>query len=217
MSVRHARVIALLTGVGVVMYVGSWLVAGLWRAGYDPMTQAISELFEIGGQSGPRMLMVVALAVTGVMLMAFGPALHTLAPGHGLAAPVASVVAGVGTLLVPVFPCTAGCPGFGTTTTDSLHLVAAATGYIALIATPLLTAWRVRDHDRGFARWSTILGGVALVGFLIGATAEFVSVGGLIQRGYNTVADLWFVLAGLHLARGATVTTASEHDRNAMA
>lgn len=201
MSDRTARLLAGLTVVGVAGYVGAWIVAGWWTPGYDPVVQAISELFAIGAPTGPRVLMAVALVVTGLMLVVFGFALEVLLPGSGRAAPVACSVSGVATVLVPVAPCTSGCPGFGTTTTDSLHLLVAATGYLALIATPLLTAWRVRHEDRGLAIASTVFGVVAAIAFAVGASARFEEVGGLLQRVYNTTADAWLVFAGLWLVR----------------
>lgn len=208
MSADRARRWALLTALGVVAYVGSWFVAGLWTPGYDARRQAISELFAIGAPTGPRVLVSAALVLTGALLMAFGPALDRLLPGHGRAPSIATMVSGAATMLIPAVPCTAGCPGFGTTTTDSLHLVAAATGYVALIATPLLVARRVGDHDPVLARVSLVLGLVAAAGFVVGATAQLQDVGGWIQRGYNTVADAWYVVVGVWLTR----RSAPRHD-----
>ncbi len=200
-SADRARRWALLCAAGVVAYVTSWFVAGLWTPGYDARRQAISELFAIGAPTGPRVLVSAGLVLTGALLVAFGPALDRLLPGHGRAPTIATMVSGIATMLVPAAPCTAGCPGFGTTLTDSLHLAAAATGYLTLIATPLLVARRVRDHDPGLAQLSLVLGLVAAIAFVVGATAQLQDIGGWIQRGYNTVADLWYVIAGVWLAR----------------
>lgn len=208
MSLSTARTLARLTAVGVMAYVGSWLVAGWWTPGYDARTQAISELFALGAPTGPRVLVQVALLVTGAMLVAFGPALDRLLPGTGRAAPVAAMVSGVATMLVPAVPCTAGCPGFGTTLLDSLHLVAAAVGYLTLIATPLLVARRVRDHDPVLARLSLVIGTLAAIGFVVGTSATFTEVGGWIQRGYNTTADLWYVVAGWWITTRPVTSTA---------
>ncbi len=208
MSLRTARRLGRLTVAGVAFYVGSWLVAGWWTPGYDPATQAISELFALGAPTGPRVLLTTSLVVTGVLLVAFAWALDVLLPGTGRAAPIACALSGAMTVAITLAPCTAGCPGFGTTTTDSLHLLFAATGYLALIATPLLAAWRVRHDDRALAVVSLAFGVVAAVGFLAGASAQWQSVGGLLQRGYNTTADAWLVVAGLWLARRRAPTTA---------
>lgn len=199
-SLTRARHWAAWCAAGVAAYVTSWIVAGLWTPGYDARRQAISELFAIGAPAGPRVLMTVSLLATGALLVAFGPALDRLLPGTGRGAPIATMVSGVATMLVPAFPCTAGCPGFGTTTIDSLHLLAAATGYFALIATPLLVARRVRGHDRTLLILSLALGSIAAIGFVVGATAQLQDIGGWIQRGYNTVADAWYVAAGIWLA-----------------
>ncbi len=201
-----ARRILGATVLGVSAYVASWLVSGLLIDGYDPTTQAISETFAIGAPTITRVLMSVALVATGMLLVAFGPAVDRLAPGTGRAVVWTSAVAGGATMLIAAAPCTAGCPGFGTTPIDSAHTLLAGLGYIALIATPLVVAWRVRTHDPVLARLSWAFGLTAAVVFTLGLTATFDS-GGLVQRTYNTIADAWYVVAGLWILR-----TTGTHD-----
>lgn len=208
MTVATARRVMALTVVGVSAYVGSWLVSGWLIDGYDPMAQAISETFAIGAPTATRVVMTTALVATGVLLIAFGPALDRLAPGTGSLPMWTSIVSGAATVLVAAAPCTAGCPGFTTTRLDALHVVAASVGYVALIATPLATARRVWRHDPVLARTSLAMGTAAALLFVVATTIDL-GAQGLVQRGYNTIADAWYVVAGVWLLRA----TADQADR----
>ena len=132
--------------VSVALYVTGWLVAGLLTEGYDPLRQAISETFDLGAPALPRAIATAGLVVSSLGLMAFGPVLHAGLPGRSRLGPALASVSGACSLLVAVFPCTDGCPGVGTTTTDTLHVVFAATGYLALLLAPVATGWRLRGH-----------------------------------------------------------------------
>jgi len=194
-----------LAGVaGVVLYIASWLVAGWWRQGYDPLRQAISELFELGAPAGSRAVVVTGLVVSALALVAFGPVLHRGLPGTGLLGPALASVSGALTLGVVAFPCSSGCPGFGTTTTDTWHVLMAGGGYLALMLAPLATGWRVREHLGGLARLSFLLGGLALVGLVV-RNAGWDLHAGLQQRIFNTLADAWYLVVGVVIARPAPV------------
>lgn len=182
---------------GVTSYVASWLVAGVMTAGHDPYEQAISELFAIGAPTGPRTLVVAGLTVSGVAFLLLAPALDRALPGRGRLGPVLVASAGVGTLAIIAAPCTAGCPGVGTTSTDTWHVVWAGVGYGGLATAPLAVAWRVRDADPTFARWSWWLGGASaalLLGYVSGVSPL---PGGAHQRTFNTVADVWYLLVAI--------------------
>lgn len=200
MQQDRARRIMGWAAVGVSAYVASWLVSGLVIDGYDPMTQAISETFDLGAPVGTRVLMTVSLVATGALLVAFGPALDRLAPGRGRAASWLAMASGVATMLVAAVPCTAACPGFGTTPLDSLHVGIAGFGYMCLIAAPLALAWRVRDENWAMAAWSAAFGLVAGGLFLASNTLD-TGIHGLLQRIYNTTADAWYVAIAWTLTR----------------
>jgi hypothetical protein len=188
--------------IGVTLYVAGWSIAGWLRDGYSPVEQAISELFEIGAPWGSRGLVVAGLAASGVAFLLLAPALHRALPGSGVLGPVLVVLAGVGTLSVLAAPCTPGCPGAGTTTTDSWHVITAGLGYSALAAAPLAFAWRLRHDAPGLARWSGLLGAAAAALFLAYLTGLGPVASGLQQRVFNTVADAWYVLVTVQVLRG---------------
>lgn len=198
---RTDRALLVFAVIGVVAYVATWAVLGAVREGYDPLHQAISQLFELGAPAWQQRTLAGVLLVTGVALLPVGPVLDRTLPGTGRLGPALAVLAGAGTAAVAFFPCTAGCPGFGTTTTDTMHVLLAGGGYIGLVTAPVAFAWRLRDTAwRDLALAGLVLGGVATVGFLTRNLGLEV-YGGLQQRIFNTLADAWYVVAAVVVLR----------------
>lgn len=183
--------------LGVSTYVTTWAVLGLVAPGYDPVTQAISELFAIGAPWWQRWSLSIVLAVTGVALVPLGPVLDRVLPGSGRLGPALTIAAGVGTALVVYFPCTPGCPGSAASFTDAMHAVTAGGGYIGLVLAPLAFARRLWATEWRRLAWAGIvLGGLATAGFLLRNLGPEAAPGAL-QRVFNTAADAWFVLAAV--------------------
>ena len=198
---RWVAIVAVLGVLGVLAYVAAWAVGGVLWDGYDPARQAISELFAVGAPARVRVPLSASLVASGAGLVAFGWAMDVGLPGRGRTGPALAVLSGVMTVAVVFFPCSSGCPGAATSTTDLLHVVTAGTGYVALMLAPLAVAWRVRHHVRPLAVAGVALAGGALVlfaartlGFAPGAT-------GLQQRVFNTMADAWYVVAAVVIVR----------------
>jgi hypothetical protein len=190
----------------VGLYVAGWAVAGWLRDDYDPAEQAISELFALGVPWVSRGPLVAGLVLSGIAFLLLAPALHRALPGRGLLGPLLVAVAGVGTLGVVAAPCTDGCPGIGTSTTDTWHAVTAGVGYGALVLAPLAFGWRIRRELPGLGRWSAIVGGTGLTLFVVYVLGLVESVPGLQQRLFNTVADAWYVLVAVWILRRDAVT-----------
>lgn len=195
--------VALLGVAGVALYVASWLAGGFVWDGYDPTRQAISELFAIGAPTATRAPLTVGLVASGLGLVAFGWAMDVGLPGRGRAGPALAVLSGVMTVAVVAFPCTPGCPGAGASFTDTMHVVTAGSGYVALMLAPVAVARRVRDDLPWLARWGVVLGGGALLLFAVRSVGLTPALPGLQQRVFNTAADLWYVLAATALVRRA--------------
>lgn len=198
---RMVAAVAAAGALGVCLYVAAWAVAGAWTPGFDPTVEAISDLFALGAPAGPARLMNAVLVVTGVLLPPFAWALHRGLPGRTLSGPVAATVGGVATALIVVVPCTAGCPGYGASFNDTAHTLLAGVGYAGLVTAPLFFAPRLVDEEPGLARLSVVLGGIASVGFLLRAFGVGAEIPGLLQRVFNTVADLWYVVAAVVVIR----------------
>lgn len=197
---RRDRAIAWFGILGVVYYVGTWFVLGIVREGYVPTQQAISELFDLGAPLYGRVALSLALVITGGALVVFGGLLDKRLPGDSSLGPKLLAFSGAMTVAVVPFPCTAGCPGMGESFTDTMHVVTAGSGYIALVTAPIATGWRIREHLPRLAAASMVLGSIALVGFIV-RNAGVDQFGGLQQRIFNTTADAWIALMGWHLLR----------------
>lgn len=196
-----AAPIAVAGVVGVLAYVGTWISGGILLPGYDPTRQAISELFAVGAPANVRAPLSIGLAISGVGLVAFGWAMHVGLPGRSRVGPALAVVSGVMTVAVVAFPCTAECPGAGSSFTDTMHVVTAGSGYVALMLAPLAMGWRVRHHLPALARVSWVLGATALGLFLARTAGLAPEYSGLQQRVFNTVADAWYVIAAVVIVR----------------
>lgn len=212
---RTERTLMVLTIVGVLVYVATWAVLGVLADGYDPLQQAISELFDLSVPVWQRRTLAGVLLVTGLALLPVGPVLDRLLPGEGRLGPALAVLAGLGTMTVAFFPCTEGCPGNGTSLTDTMHTVLAGGGYVGLVAAPLAFAWRLRDTAwRDLAVAGVVLGGLATVGFLVRNLGGIDAYAGLQQRVFNTLADAWYVLAAaVVLRRGQAASGRSTPER----
>ena len=186
---------------GVLAYVAAWAVGGVVWDGYDPTRQAISELFAIGAPTATRAPLSTGLVLSGIGLVGFGWAMDVGLPGRGRLGPWLAVLSGVMTVAVVAFPCTAGCPGAGTSFTDTMHVVTAGSGYVALMLAPLAMAWRLRDHLPWLSVAGWVLGGGAFVLFVVRTAGYGSDLSGLEQRVFNTMADAWYVLAAVAILR----------------
>ncbi|MEX2549477.1 MAG: DUF998 domain-containing protein [Nitriliruptoraceae bacterium] len=198
---RSGRVTAIAAIVGLLTYVGGWWIAGSVRVEYDPREQAISELFELGAPWASRGWVVAGLLLSGVALVAFGPALDRGLPGTGRLGPLLVVTSGVFTVLVVGAPCSPGCPGTGTAFNDTAHTITAGAGYLSLVFAPLAFAWRLREVAPRLAAWSWLLGGVAVTGLVVRYLGVIPQWLGAQQRLFNTVADLWYLIVAIRLLR----------------
>lgn len=183
--------------VGVGLYVAGWAFAGMVRPGYDARDRAISELFEQGAPWASRWPLVVGLVLSGIALLALAPALDRALPGSGQIGPILVALAGVGTLASLALPCSPGCPGAASSALDRGHTIAAAIGYLSLVAAPLVVGWRIRRHEPKLAAWSYLLGGLALTGFAVRYLGGLTVAPGWQQRAFNTIADAWYVLVAI--------------------
>lgn len=179
-----------------ISFVLATVAAGVLRDGYDPTTQAISELFEVGAPTAG--IAVAGFVAFGVLALPFAWALFHGLPGDPSFAALAVVVDALGTLAILAFPCSAGCPGPGNGTVDLAHSVMAGVAYAGHLGAPLLVA----RHLRGYAHW----GGLRMASWGLGAVAVGLFVywlvglagahGGIAQRAFTITSDVWFVVAG---------------------
>lgn len=169
-----------------VAFVGGWVVNGLRTPGYDPLTDAISQLAREGAPT--RAAMTACFLAFGVLIPVWA---RTVSRELGVPAlqPVVTV-AGLATLAVAALPLSR-TPGGGQ---DVAHAVAAGIGYVAMAATPLVAAQGLRGVARTASLATGAVSTVALVASLAGS-------GGL-QRVGLTVVDAWHVVVATAVLTG---------------
>lgn len=193
--IRQLRLGGLFGVASPLVYITMWLVAGAIRPGYDPVSQAISELAEQGSSTKPAM--TVGFIAFGLAAFPFAVAVRRLFGSTALY--WTAVVCGLGTIGAALFPCSPGCPGPGSTVTDTGHMLFATVGYAALMACPLLAGritWQ-RPGWRGYTAASLGIGVVATAGLVVWALGLGGPYGGALQRSFNTLADVWWIGTGV--------------------
>ncbi|MEA2435232.1 MAG: hypothetical protein QOG54_2689 [Actinomycetota bacterium] len=182
------RAFAAIVAPGV--FVTSWVVAGAIRPGYDPVTDAISRLAELGAPN--RWIVTTGMVTFGLGCLVFAPVLRSAST----AGAVAIVIAGFASFGVAAFPCTHGCPGPDGFDTNLGHVIAAGVHYIAFCSVPFLVARVTTGRYRSLSLVAGFCAALAL-----GAHVTGLGPNGLFQRIGLTILDLWLVLTGLRAAR----------------
>jgi hypothetical membrane protein len=188
----------LLLACGVIagpLFVAVLLVAGATRAGYDPITMAVSRLAL--GERG--WLQTLNFLVSGSLLIAFAVGLWRTAVdnviGSKLGASLIGLV-GIGLIAAGVFP-------IG----DELHVLASMVAFVGMPVTCFAFAASFRrQHSSGWVLYSLATGVVvaALVVALIPALdgrGPLATVAGLAQRATVGVWFAWVSLLALDLWR----------------
>lgn len=188
------RTLGALCGIAApTAFITAWSVAGLRAEDYQPLTDAISDLAREGEPT--RGLMTAGLVAFGALLPVWAPVLGRRL--ESAAVRNAAAVAGVATLGVALLPLTRE----GDATQDTLHAVAAGTGYLAMALTPLLGAVALRRLGADRAAAGSVVVGLLSAAALVGSTVLEERSGGL-QRLGLTVVDLWHLaVAGWVLRR----------------
>jgi len=161
-------------------FVAGWVVNGLRTEGYDPLTDAISQLAREGAPT--RAVMTACFVAFGLLLPLWAGVV-----ARELGVPALRwvvTVAGLATLAVAALPLTREGGG----AQDTWHAVAALTGYVAMAATPLVAARGLH----GWKREASLLVGLASAFAL--ATSIVIEGGGGHQRLGLTLVDAWHVV-----------------------
>ena len=146
-------------------FVGGWLVNGLRTPGYDPLSDAISQLAREGAPTRPAM--TACFVAFGLLVPLWAP---TVARELGVPAlrPVVTV-AGLATVAVAALP----LPADGG---SAPHAVAAGAAFLALAAWPVLAARRLAPAPV-LSRAVSVAAAAVLLGLVGVFTAELVAGG----------------------------------------
>ena len=173
------------------------IIGGLLRPEYSHITQAISELFEVGAPN--KTFIDTMIIICNILLIIFAFGLHRgINNGKGSKiGPVLLVLTGIlGLLLVIFFPCDPGCKPI--TLTGTIHIpISFAMAFLSIFA--ILAFWRRLKYDKKWSRYenySLVTFILAIFVLIIGSffmTSPFM---GLIERASFGIILQWiFVMA----------------------
>ena len=203
-SPRRSRLITLsaVAGlIGPIFFAIIVIVLGYLWTGYNPLTQAISEL---GATNAPNVsIQALNFAILGILTVIFAVGL-TLQNRRFRSTSVLVGVYGFGTLLVGVLPCDPGCLTTGTSMVQIAHDLDALISFILLAVAPLLF-WR---SGKTLLLWSktavwslrVALGSVPLlIAYLIIEVSSLSPYTGLLQRIFLGLLFAWVIMVAVRL------------------
>lgn len=212
---RHTPIPRKLLACGLIagpLFLGTLLVLGATREGYDPLRHPGSSL-ALGDLGWTQ---VVNFLVGGALTLAFAVGVRrVLRPVGGLWGPLLIGLWGVTLINAGVFPTDPvsgyppGTPALPArpTLAGVIHDLGAVPGFLGLAAACLVFAWwfAVRG-ERGWAAYSGLSGVALLVGLALSSlgfaqTEGLVEIAGLLQRGTVAAGFCWMSLLAVRLLR----------------
>lgn len=199
---NNTQLLAICGIIGPALYTLVMIIIGLLRPGYNPITQHMSELGEVGG-SNAMIMNIAGFIMFGLLMIAFASGFHRgISEGKGSKIGPASIaIAGTGAVLIGVFPYdpSAIFPSFA----GIMHGVSVLILSVGLVLAPFTIARRIK-HDQ---RWK----GYRLYSLATGVVTAFVGVvflsmsirnwSGLLQRVAMEVPLLWVEAMAIKLLR----------------
>ena len=197
---QQEATLALITIIGIVLYVVIDVIAQLLPPHYNAISQAESDL-----AVGPYgFLMTINFVIRGLLSLALLIALTraTTKEGRSQFGLVLLGIWGVGAFLLALFP--TDLAGQHPTLHGLIHLVVALIAFVSVAMGELLLSLRFAADER----WETVRNPVltiafitliALVLLLFGTFAGLNGAGGLLERVFLGLTLLWILVVALHL------------------
>jgi len=193
-------------------------VGGFLRPGYNPLTQAISELGDTGAPLGSAIAERAVIALLGLLTILLAVGLHRgVGSGPDSRAGLAFMaVFGVFNIIQALFfPCDPGC--VNTSFTGAMHSWIGLAGFLALILGMLALSQRMRKDER-WKRYSaySVVSVIVFVGLYVGNILGYgaissVGIQGLVQRIVLGVPILWIGIVALRLLHLSNKSKLSVH------
>jgi hypothetical membrane protein len=124
--------------IGVLLFIGTTIIAGMLFPGYSHTAQFISESYALGTAHGP-MLRFLGYLPSGLCIAAFAYYALKAVPKSGLTRfgfAAIGIFYGLATVLVSIFPCDAGCDS-GPVPPSVSQLIHNLSGFLTYMIVPL--------------------------------------------------------------------------------
>ena len=194
--------LASVTTIGAVAYMfGAIVVLHFLRPEYDPVTRVMSN-YAVGPYG---FLMTTAFFAVGLGMLSLALGIYKgVAPvAQSRVGLILLAVAGVGFLIVAIFPTDVTPDDSPITTVGVVHILASVASLALFVVATLLLSRRFKNDERwlSFQRiaWSVALAGLAaFIAFFV-IKAFNLPIGGVGQRIFVMIILLWLFLVGNHL------------------
>lgn len=198
------RILAVSGIIAPIIFAVVVIILGFLEPGYSHLTQAISELGQIGATNA--VVQNVNFAILGILLLIFSVGLHRgITKGSILGPLLLAIFAIVSLLGNAIFACDPGC--LMEDANSRIHNMLGLTGFVAFILAPLTLSRRLKKDNlwNGYGRYSIISGVLAilfLLIFIVGSAALSESlpfIRGIFQRLFIGTLLLWVEVMAIRL------------------
>lgn len=196
------KLLAICGIIGPALYTIVMIVVGFLRSDYNPVTQHMSELGEVGGPNA-IIMNIAGFIMSGLLIIAFAFGLHRgISEGKGSKiGPVSIAVAGTGAVLVGIFPFDPSVlfPSF----TGIMHIVSVMILSVGLVIAPFAIARRIK-HDQRWKGYLLYCRATGVVTVFVGAIFFSMTIrdwAGLLQRVSMEVPLLLVEVTAIQLLR----------------
>lgn len=206
MRTLQARLVIISAAAGVlgpILFALIITVLGYLWAGYDPLTQTISEL---GATNAPTMeIQSLNFAILGILTTVFAVGL-TIHNRRFQSTSALIGIYGLGTLLVAVLPCDPGCSFKGTSAVQIAHSLDAVISFVVFAVAPLFLgrSSKIVPSWTKISMWSLRFGIVSislLVAYLAITVLSLSPYVGLFQRIFLGLLFAWMIIIAYKTAR----------------
>lgn len=181
-------------------FFGTVMILGFLRPDYSHITQLMSEL-GVPGSPYAIVMDLTGLALTGVLIILFTPAIHAALGKQrgGTVGTILVAVVGLAFMGMAFLPCDAGC--VPVTSAGQLHLLLGMAGILITAVSAFLLAYAMKQSGDWNGYWQySIATGVAVL-LLVPVFPSFSAVQGLTQRVISGIVFLWTEVVAIRLYR----------------
>jgi len=204
-SYSAQKLLAICGIVGPILYAIVVITVGFLRPNYNPITQPMSELGEVGGPNS-IVMNIAGFIMLGLLMVAFAFGLHRgISEGKGSKiGPALIVIAGAGSVAIGIFSydpsCLTICPRI------IMHVISVMVLGIGMAVAPFAIANRLK-HDqrwRGYRFYSLATGVLTVIVGFVFFSNTIEGWMGLLQRIALGVPLLWIEVMAIKLLRLST-------------